>query len=252
MKGTNFIGGFVVAGALLFASCGTMQQRERGEHREFRCGTTTALQSEKPLKISDSFKSDASETLSKIENHESKIGNREAETGNSQAEVTTSIVPNITFNIKYPFITNAPPRICTKLPQYQYQYQYPLVEINSEGSKPFFIPNKIASFLPNRSERAMIKEHVISKLNGSNTQKKKKLFDARDFIPYEGIISILAGIIGLFSGLQIFRLVFGLVAVIFGIWGRFKRFKLLAKIGFWIGLIDLAWWALHVLWAGIF
>ncbi len=241
MKGINFIGGFVLAGVMLFTSCGTMQQRERGEHREFRCGTTTALVSEKPFEFSDSFKSDATETMSKIETQDSKMGNREAEIGNNEAQVATTLVPNITFDINNPFITNAPPRICTKLPQNQ--YQYPLVEINSEGSKPFFIPNKIASFLPNRSERVMIKEHVVSKIKPDLTTKKNRGIDAGDFLPVEGIISILSGLLGLY----ILPLIFGVIAVLFAWWGWNKRFSILSKIGFWIGVIDIIWGLLMLL-----
>jgi hypothetical protein len=188
MKNTNFIGRFVLAGVLLFTSCGTMQQRERGEHREFRCGTTTALVSEKPFEFTDSFKSDVTETLSNIETHESKI-----ETNGTEATTFTVTVPNNAYYLNNPFITNIPTRICTPLPQ----IQIPLIEIIPQGTKPMILGAKIKAFLPNRSERAIIKDHVVSKIKPDLTTKKNRGIDAGDFLPVEGIISILSGLLGL-------------------------------------------------------
>ena len=226
MKNTNFIGGFVLAGVLLFTSCGTMQQRERGEHREFRCGTTTALHSEKPFEFSDS--------LSNIETHESKI-----ETNGTEATTFTVTVPNNAYYLNNPFITNIPTRICTPFPQ----IHIPLIEIIPQGTKPMILGAKIKAFLPNRSERAIIKDHVVSKIKPDLTTKKNRGIDAGDFLPVEGIISILSGLLGLY----ILPLIFGVIAVLFAWWGWNERFSILSKIGFWIGVIDIIWGLLMLL-----
>lgn len=243
MKGTNFFWGILCAGVIGFTSCGTMQQRERGEHREFKCGTTTASSTTHRLKsqkvpalnnnnLNTQLPSDAvSGILTDSEKSTSK-----ASTQNSNLEfVNASQAINA--------VTNSGSSFASKNTS---SNNTPSVKLSANKTL------SLSNILPNKSEQKAIKEFVKSKFIGSSKNQQNRGFDAGDFLPVEGIISILAGLLGLLAGANIFGLIFGIIAVIFGIWGRFKRFSILAKIGFWMGVVVLAWWVLSVLFAGIF
>ncbi len=214
MKGNKFIWGILCAGIFGFTSCGTMQHRERGEQPEFKCGTTTA---------SSTIQRNLKKQNAQIEPNKTDLSNQ-IQIHELTAVETHSAPENIASNTEY----------------------------FSSVSEKLLKPVSIVSILPNKKEQKQIKEYVVSKFHKTSDFKKRKGLSASDFLPVEGIISILAGLLGLVSGLQIFRLIFGITAIIFGIWGRFKRFNILAKIGFWLGVIDLAWWGINLVLAGIF
>lgn len=244
MKGTNFFWGILCAGVIGFTSCGTMQQRERGEHREFKCGTTTASST------THSLKSQKVPALNSKNNLNTQLPS-DAVTGIlTDSEISTSKASTQNSNREF---VNAPQSI------------NPVTNSGSTfASKNTFSNNtssvilsanktlSLSNILPNKTEQKAIKEFVKSQFIRSSKNQQNRGIDAGDFLPVEGIISILAGLLGLVSGLQILRLIFGITAIVFGMWGWYKRFNILSKVGFWMGAVVLAWWALKLISAGIF
>lgn len=245
MKGTQFFWGTLIAGVLGFSSCGTMQQRERGEQREFKCGTTTA---------SNTSRSNSKIVISDVSPSSNSVNQEDRMQTSNSVEENQKVAESHQYNNvspiaiqSYPNVTQLPLRICTPLPK----YYRPISSEIPAGAKSIIPTRKIISFLPNRSERKEIKEFVVSKLSGETSSTKSRGIDAGDFLPVEGIISLLAGLLGVVAGLQIFRLIFGITAVVFGMWGWHKRFNVLAKIGFWLGVVVLVWWGLKLISAAI-
>lgn len=251
MKGTKFFWGVLCAGVIGFTSCGTMQQRERGEQREFKCGTTTASSmTNRNLKT----QKDTVETSNHDFNSHSQsqgvfgiLPDSEKSTSNSLthqngAEVNTATKSNNSSSSSENTFASASSASTTT----------PLLAMSANKKRTLSSTRSLSSILPSKTEQKAIKEFVKSKFTPSSKNQQNRGIDAGDFLPVEGIISILAGLLGLIAGANIFGLIFGIIAVVFGIWGRFKRFNILAKIGFWMGVVVLAWWLLSVLFAGIF
>jgi hypothetical protein len=243
MKGTNFFWGILCAGVIGFTSCGTMQQRERGEHREFKCGTTTA----------------SSTTHRNLETQKVPIETSNYDLNNQLQ--TDAVLGILTNSNKSNSSTSASNIEVINAPGSNNSVTNSESAFNSRNSASIKTPSvtltgyktfSLSTLLPNKTEQKAIKEFVKSKFSSNSNHQQNRGIDAGDFLPVEGIISILAGLLGLVSGLQILRLIFGITAIVFGMWGWYKRFNILSKVGFWMGVVVLAWWALKLISAGIF